>query len=175
MKLKSILSFAALSLAMLTLSAPAKAQYYGNEACNQTVNGGFNNTTGSGPNGEFVVRFYVTTTYTMKDSASVYANLANGMVGLMNNYAAQRGYRVRFVATNYYNPQNLNLTIYLNLTDNQSTASDYEGFFYVNGWSQGHLFRFHTGVYADAGSALTDGAREFVDRWAAGWTCGTQQ
>ena len=172
---KTILAMIALTAA-LTFSAPAKAQYHGTEACNSgTVshNGVIDSARGSGPNGEKVVRFNIWfSNYTPKDADSVRRDLPDAIVGVMNQYAAEKGYRSRFVATDFAAPQNLNLTDYIDISSNADGS--YEIYSYVNGWGEGHLFKFHSVSSSSLVDVMRDAAEGFVDRIATGWTCGTQ-
>ncbi len=164
---KAILSLIVLAAALL-VAAPAKAQYYGSEACNRTFSDGFNGYTGSGPNGEFVVRFYITTHYQAKNIEVVKEKLAEMMVDEMNIQSAKEGHNARFLATSYANPTNLNFTVYIDMYDPNDV---YSAYFYVNGWGAGHLFQFHT-TGSEGGPVLLAGADGISDRWSNGWICG---
>jgi hypothetical protein len=161
-------------VAVLMFSAPAMAQYHSDEACNNTSlsnNGTLDAQPGSGPNGEKVVRFSIDFHYQAVDSESVRKQLPTTYVDAMNSYAASKGYRSRFLATDFTTPKDLNLTVYLDVYSNADGT--YTVFSYVNGWSAGHLFKFRS-INGTAGDAFIDSITGITDRIATGWTCGTQ-
>jgi hypothetical protein len=174
---KAVLTLAALA-ALVLMASPANAQYLGDTttACNTTLSSGFSNARGFGPNGELVVRVYLATTYQPKDPSSIQTVIPSKIVDMMNYYAQQRGYSVRFVFTPADNTveSTYNFTANINLTDN-GNASNYQAFVQVGGWGQGHLFRFHSDIYTSSSfDALADIAAGLASRFNNGWTCGTQ-
>jgi hypothetical protein len=176
MKLKLVISGLAIALA-LAFSAPAKAQYHNDEACNSSelsYNGALDSQAGSGPNGEKVIRFSIDFHYTASDSDSVRRKLPTVFMNAMNEYAASKGYKSRFIATDFTTPKDLNLTDYMDIYSNADGT--YTIFTYVNGWGVGHLFKFRsTSPSADAGDAFVDAITGLTDRIATGWTCGGQK
>lgn len=164
-------------VAGLLLSAPAKAQYTDPSAsnpCNQTYQGGFENYQGSGPNGTMVFRFYITVHYQVKDLNVVKATLAKFMITEMNDRAQAKGYNIRFSATDFDSPSNLNFTNYLDIYDGDNDTNDnqYRVYTSIDGWSAGHLFKFYTNIGTSANS-LIEAADGTVDRLADGWSCGS--
>ena len=170
MKIKSMLAVLGLMLALAVV--PARAQYSGSTAynpCNTALSGGFNNQPSP-----LVVRFYINVHYSPKDLATVKSALATAMIDVMNARAAQQGYAIRVAATDFDSPAaNLNFTIWLDAYYNDSTG-EYQIYDSVGGWGQGHLFKFYTDKHTSAEDALTDAAVGTIDRFATGWTCGTQ-
>lgn len=177
--MRKLLAFLAVAVAALALSAPAKAQYTGSTAynpCNTQFASGFSNYRGGGENGEFVVRFYVNVHYQAANLETVKADLAKAMVAEMNYRAQNSGSNVRFVATDFDNSSpNLNFTIWLDIYDNNGdTENGYQLYTSVGGWGVGHLFKFYTGV-GSTENVLVQSADGLADRFANGWTCGTQK
>ena len=162
-------------IAVLMFSAPVKAQFYGNEACNNTSLsnwGTLDAQQGSGPNGEKVVRFYIAFHYNAKDPDGVRRELPTTMVNVMNEYAKSQGYKSRFIATDYNSPVNLNLTVYMDIYS--GSGDTYQIFNYVNGWGVGHLFQFRT-ASEETADAFIESATGVTQRIGTGWTCGTQK
>lgn len=172
---KMLLTLVAL-VAALTLSAPAKAQYSGSTAynpCNTQYSNGFSNYNGGGPNGEFVVRFYINFHYQASDLESVKRDLAAAMVTAMNAREASQGSNVRFVATSFDNSSsNLNFTIWIDAYDSGSTEDGYQLFTSVGGWGVGHLFKFRSATGTPE-NVLVESAIGLADRFTNGWTCGS--
>lgn len=171
---KMFLGVIALAAALI-LSAPAKAQYTGasaNNPCNTALSGGFSNLQGSGTNGAIVVRFYIQFHYKPVDLEGVKKDLATAYVSEMNDRAAKQGYTVRVQATDFDNPVNLNMTIWIDAYD-RGGDNNYQFYNSVGGWGQGHLFKFYT-PSETLESTVVDSADGLIDRLNNGWVCGGQ-
>lgn len=165
-----ILSFVMLATS-LALTAPVIAQWHDDDACNHTYSDGFKDKSGSGKDGEMRIRFYINTHYEASDIEQVKKSLVPAMVSLMNEYAKDNDYNIRFEGADWdEDASDFNFTLFLDVYHREDDT--YRVYVCMHGWGAGHLCRFSsTGSSSDIVKELTSAADEAVDRFENGWVC----
>lgn len=168
-KLIMLLSF---TIMALSFAAPAAhAQYHDTQACNTSLDGGFSNFQGLGPNGAFPIRFFIQSHYQMVNQQGVLDNFTGVATDEMNAVGAQKGYTVRFSPVDFRDtdPNTYNFTAYIDIYANSDGT--YSTYLVLSGWGVGHLFRTSYLNAPDGGTALAGIVDQIPSFIQNGWSC----